>query len=718
MARSLAGKSEDPDDLVQDATHAALIRPPRQAGSLRSWFAVTIARIAKNRRRGTARRSNREAMIARTQETTAPAPEDLVLRLEMQRSMIDELLALAPELRAPLVLRYFDERPIDSIATALGIPRDTVRDRLRRGLLTLRSRLGVTDEERPDRRRALFLVLGEPMRHAGKAAAASLLLGGFFVSKPIAGLVVMVAAVGSLTVPALFSTVAPTVVNEPSAPVALAPPAQFGAPSESREEPVARESIVESSPSSDWGLELPPPGGISLSVYDPLEPETSIGFEARFLNDSRYAQSDGQGNFTLALTAGHWKGTIHARGFEPLFLPDFDLTANSQLALGSFPLVRGTSRIEGRVDAPFDTSGKPYVIDLFSDHVRPCTACEKLVRDGHITLADGRHAPCPFCGFFDDRRRRTVRAGGLFQFEGLVSGDYALRAFAAENDPLGTQSRVIVKPGGSTFVTMEMRGFCDGEVETLDEEGLPVTGLFEEEGSLVSRRIDFEITALDGTAVTATYRPPVPEQRESKETVVALGSVAWESRMAFVQERRAVLELNRQVITTRLKGNVLTGTLGWIGEPSDRNDRERTEDDRLTKSWNPTCQGVDAPEVKVLVPGNRFSIERLPVGQYTLVVRCGTCVSDPIPLDLRLCPAPAVRAVLKQTKVDGEETEAAINADLEVSLGALLDRAGNRIDALATIRDANARYSEAKAKVLNARIWATQESTTNAKSSK
>src|SRR5213079_2929026 len=65
VALRLLRDDADADDAVQDAFVAAIERPPRERGVLRSWLATVARRAGLNARRSKTRRATREREVAR-----------------------------------------------------------------------------------------------------------------------------------------------------------------------------------------------------------------------------------------------------------------------------------------------------------------------------------------------------------------------------------------------------------------------------------------------------------------------------------------------------------------------------------------------------------------------------------------------------------------------------------------------------------------------------
>jgi len=140
LARALLREPADAEDVVQDAW-VALLRthcPPRphEQGP---WLAGVVRRLAWNRRRESARRHRREALAPAP--SPDPGPEATVSGLEVARSLLDAVQSLDEPMRAAVVLRFLEGRPPREIARRQGVPVETARTRVRRGLALLRERL-------------------------------------------------------------------------------------------------------------------------------------------------------------------------------------------------------------------------------------------------------------------------------------------------------------------------------------------------------------------------------------------------------------------------------------------------------------------------------------------------------------------------------------------------------------------------------------------------
>jgi RNA polymerase sigma-70 factor (ECF subfamily) len=138
LARHLVGGS-DADDLAQDVVVATLRQQPAQREGLRPWLARVARRLASQRRRGDARRARRERAVVH--DRTEPSAADVVARAQLHRVVVEAVLQLDEPYRTTVLLRCYDGLSPADIALRCGVPTETARTRLRRGLASLRARL-------------------------------------------------------------------------------------------------------------------------------------------------------------------------------------------------------------------------------------------------------------------------------------------------------------------------------------------------------------------------------------------------------------------------------------------------------------------------------------------------------------------------------------------------------------------------------------------------
>lgn len=152
LARTLVRDAHTADDLVQETWLRVLQSPPPRAGDIGAWLRTVLRSLAGRARRAAARRSQREAAVAR--EEGAPEPQALAERQRSVAALIRAVGALPHAQQTCVWLRYFDGLPPRAIAARLGVPVPTVHSRLQRAHATLRT---ILSHDGRDRRWALAL---------------------------------------------------------------------------------------------------------------------------------------------------------------------------------------------------------------------------------------------------------------------------------------------------------------------------------------------------------------------------------------------------------------------------------------------------------------------------------------------------------------------------------------------------------------------------------
>ncbi|MFQ5653621.1 MAG: RNA polymerase sigma factor [Planctomycetota bacterium] len=150
LARSLVRDPSSAEDLMQQTWTAAIEAPPRQEGAARAWLGSVVRNLAARRHREMVRRHRRERLVAR-HEGVESSTGSLLERAELQRRVVDAVLALEEPYRTTVLLRFFEEMEPGDVARRLGIPVATVWTRLNRAMEKLRAAL---DSEYGDRRSA------------------------------------------------------------------------------------------------------------------------------------------------------------------------------------------------------------------------------------------------------------------------------------------------------------------------------------------------------------------------------------------------------------------------------------------------------------------------------------------------------------------------------------------------------------------------------------
>lgn len=137
----LLGAGADADDVVQES----FVKAYRALGSFRTgsafrpWLLRIVANETRNLQRSRSRRARREELASVPEDVLDPAVE--VLSAERRRELLDALRALPEQYRLVVTCRYLLELDEQETATVLGWPRGTVKSRLHRALVRLRTQL-------------------------------------------------------------------------------------------------------------------------------------------------------------------------------------------------------------------------------------------------------------------------------------------------------------------------------------------------------------------------------------------------------------------------------------------------------------------------------------------------------------------------------------------------------------------------------------------------
>ncbi|MCC6405927.1 MAG: sigma-70 family RNA polymerase sigma factor [Planctomycetes bacterium] len=139
LASRLVFDREDAEDVAQDTWVSYLRSRPDASRPLEGWFRRVVQNHALQHRRGSGRRDAREQAVARPEGL--PSTDEIVERENARRAVIDALVALREPYRATILLRFYEDLSPAEVAERLGVPLETVRTRLKRGLALLRERL-------------------------------------------------------------------------------------------------------------------------------------------------------------------------------------------------------------------------------------------------------------------------------------------------------------------------------------------------------------------------------------------------------------------------------------------------------------------------------------------------------------------------------------------------------------------------------------------------
>jgi RNA polymerase sigma-70 factor (ECF subfamily) len=145
VAYVITGSAEEAEDAAQEA----LVKAWRALGRFRSgkplrpWLLAIVANEARNRRRGTSRRTALASRVAEEDRPggAAPSPEATLLNRERRRELLDAVNSLEEPDRQVITCRYFLELSEVETASVLAVRRGTVKSRLSRALERLRQRV-------------------------------------------------------------------------------------------------------------------------------------------------------------------------------------------------------------------------------------------------------------------------------------------------------------------------------------------------------------------------------------------------------------------------------------------------------------------------------------------------------------------------------------------------------------------------------------------------
>ncbi len=196
LAGTLLFDGHDSDDVSQEALLHAL-RAPAPRTSLGAWLNGVVRNLSRGLARREKRRAERERRAARPE--AQPSTFAVVERVSEQRRVLDGVLSLDEPYRAIIVLRFFEDLAPCQIADRLGVPVETVRTRLKRGLALLRTRL--TPEHGADEvtwSLALLPLIGLESKASMKGVGAGLLMATK-VKVAITALGLMVGVLATLT---------------------------------------------------------------------------------------------------------------------------------------------------------------------------------------------------------------------------------------------------------------------------------------------------------------------------------------------------------------------------------------------------------------------------------------------------------------------------------------------------------------------------------------
>src|SRR5262245_65091748 len=93
LARRLVADAGRIDDVTQE-TYLQALGARRRPDSLRSWLRAVVRNVVRQFVRGEGRRGEREEAVAARAPKVAPATDEIAEQLELQRRLIERVLAL------------------------------------------------------------------------------------------------------------------------------------------------------------------------------------------------------------------------------------------------------------------------------------------------------------------------------------------------------------------------------------------------------------------------------------------------------------------------------------------------------------------------------------------------------------------------------------------------------------------------------------------------
>jgi RNA polymerase sigma-70 factor, ECF subfamily len=128
---------------AEDATQDALLRAWRSAGSLRdpagfqAWFDRILVNVCRDR----LRRRGRVRLITIDDAPSASAERDPFRTIFDRDEVLRAMASLDDDHRIVIVLHYWADLTLEGVAARVGWPVGTVKSRLHRALMAMRSRL-------------------------------------------------------------------------------------------------------------------------------------------------------------------------------------------------------------------------------------------------------------------------------------------------------------------------------------------------------------------------------------------------------------------------------------------------------------------------------------------------------------------------------------------------------------------------------------------------
>ncbi len=145
LARGLLYDKSMTDDVVQEVWAAAIKNPPKSQYAISAWLKKVVRSIAFRSNQAVQRQKDlstaEAAPEAALSDEEVRSPDELAIRIETQKELLDSVLTLKEPYRTVVNLHYYRDMKLTEIAEMTGVPASTVRTRLSRALEQLRNTL-------------------------------------------------------------------------------------------------------------------------------------------------------------------------------------------------------------------------------------------------------------------------------------------------------------------------------------------------------------------------------------------------------------------------------------------------------------------------------------------------------------------------------------------------------------------------------------------------
>jgi RNA polymerase sigma-70 factor (ECF subfamily) len=315
------------DDVTQQTLLEALQRAPARVDHPRAWLATVARNFARSWSRSDTRRQSLERATARSE--AEPAADEVVARTARHHQVVGAVLALAEPYRTAVLLRFFENQKPGAIAKRTGVPVETVRTRLKRGLELLRAEL----VQQRGNWAAVLVGLIEPRVHAAASrlllakAAGVGVVGGVAMSlkaKVAIALTVVACAVVAVVEVQTAPPARPHDASAESKPAATASAASADATplaparkSEADRETRAREIVAHVADESGTPL-----AGVRVGVANPIEAARGDSATQPFtFVAGSVAATSAEGEVTFVLDETHAKRVVDVAALADGFVP-------------------------------------------------------------------------------------------------------------------------------------------------------------------------------------------------------------------------------------------------------------------------------------------------------------------------------------------------------------------------------------------------------------